>query len=142
MMDVLEHVDDDVGLVAEYASKVPSGTRFLITVPAFSFLQSSHDVFLEHRRRYTVRMVEGVIKKAGLEVERASYYFGFIFPLVVAVRLTGNLLKDKNARPRSHMPKHSPLANAILSSLCRIELPFLSINRFAGLSVFCLARKP
>jgi SAM-dependent methyltransferase len=142
MMDVLEHVDDDTGLVAEYAAKVRSGTRFLITVPAFSFLWSSHDVFLEHRRRYTVPMVEDVMKKAGLEVEQASYYFGFIFPLVVAVRLTGNLLNGKNAKPRSHMQKHSPLANGILSSLCRIELPFLPVNRFAGLSVFCLARKP
>jgi SAM-dependent methyltransferase len=142
MMDVLEHVDDDVGLVAEYAAKVPSGTSFLITVPAFSFLWSDHDVFLEHRRRYTVPRVEQVMKKAGLEVEQACYFFGFIFPLVTVVRLTGNLLRDKLAPPRSHLQKHSPLAHGILSGVCRLELPFLPFNRLAGLSVFCLARKP
>ena len=35
MMDVLEHVDDDRGLLRHYAAKVPSGAHFLVTVPAF-----------------------------------------------------------------------------------------------------------
>ena len=38
MMDVLEHVDDDRGLVRHYADKVPGGAHFLVTVPAFEFL--------------------------------------------------------------------------------------------------------
>jgi len=142
MMDVLEHVDDDIGLVADYGSKVPSGTRFLITVPAFAFLWSGHDVFLEHRRRYTIPMLQDVMKKAGLEVEQVFYYFGYVFPIVVVVRLMDNLLHDKGANPRSHLQRHSPIVNAILFGLCRAELPLMPINRFAGLSVFCRARKP
>ena len=31
LMDVLEHVDDDVALLKDYVDKVPSGSRFLIT---------------------------------------------------------------------------------------------------------------
>ena len=54
MMDVLEHVDNDAGLVSHYATKVPAGAHFLVTVPAFRFLWSGHDVFLEHKRRYTL----------------------------------------------------------------------------------------
>ena len=73
------------------------------------------------------------MRKAGLEIERASYYFGFILPLVVAVRLTGNLLRDKTAKPRSHMQKHSPLVNGLLASLCKMELPFLPINQLRRL---------
>jgi 2-polyprenyl-3-methyl-5-hydroxy-6-metoxy-1,4-benzoquinol methylase len=46
LMDVLEHVDDDSALLVECASKVPTGARFLITVPAFEWLWSDHDVFL------------------------------------------------------------------------------------------------
>jgi len=40
-MDVLEHVDDDRGLVRHYTDKVPSGAHFLATVPAFRFLWSA-----------------------------------------------------------------------------------------------------
>ena len=46
MMDVLEHVDDDRGLLRHYMAKVPPGAHFLVTVPAFRFLWSGHDVFL------------------------------------------------------------------------------------------------
>ena len=49
--DVLEHVDDDLALLRQYAAKLGEGGRIVITVPAFSFLWSGHDVFLEHRRR-------------------------------------------------------------------------------------------
>ena len=86
MMDVLEHVDDDRGLVRHYAAKVPSGAHFLVTVPAFSFLWSGHDVFLEHKRRYRLGEIEVVLRDAGLEVVRGSYYFGLVFPLAAKVR--------------------------------------------------------
>src|SRR5262245_52771102 len=87
MMDVLEHVDDDRGLVRHYAAKVPSGAHFLATVPAFRFLWSGHDVFLEHKRRYTLAEIEATMRDAGLQVVRGAYYFGSVFPLAAVVRL-------------------------------------------------------
>jgi SAM-dependent methyltransferase len=51
LMDVLEHVDDDVGLLKYYITKVPCGSQFLISVPAFQFLWSGHDEFLGPKRR-------------------------------------------------------------------------------------------
>ncbi len=72
MMDVLEHVDDDRGLVRHYAAKVPSGAHFLVTVPAFRFLWSGHDVFLEHKRRYRLSEIEAAMRDAGLAGGRAA----------------------------------------------------------------------
>ena len=63
MMDVLEHVDDDAGLVRHYAQKVPSGAHFLVTVPAFRFLWSGHDVFLEAIAR---------LRSTGAQAEQAG----------------------------------------------------------------------
>jgi hypothetical protein len=138
MMDVLEHVDDDRGLVGRYAGKVPTGAHFLVTVPAFQFLWSGHDVFLEHKRRYRLPQAEQVLRGAGLDVVRGSYYFGLVFPLAAAVRLA-----DRNAdRPRSSLVRHGAIANALLSTACAVELPLMRINRLAGLSAFVLARKP
>jgi len=142
MMDVLEHVDNDVGLLSGYVDKVPAGTHFLITVPAFSFLWSGHDVFLGHKRRYTLREIEKVVEDTGLIVERGSYYFGLVFPLVAVLRLLDGVRGPRGHPPRSQLKKHSPITNAALMSICTVDRLFLRINRLAGLSAFCLARKP
>ena len=142
MMDVLEHVDDDVGLLAEYVMKVPPGAHFLITVPAFSFLWSGHDVFLEHKRRYSLAEIEGVVNRAGLSVESSSYYYGLIFPLAATTRLIGKLFSQQNNPPRSQLKQHHTIVNKILTYLCSVDLSILRRNRLAGLTVFCLAQKP
>ena len=142
MMDVLEHVDDDVGLAADYVAKAKSGARFLISVPAFQFLWSGHDVFLEHRRRYTLSEIEAVAARAGLEVVAGNYYFGGVFPIAAAVRLAQNFRGGPAAEPRSQLKRHHPLVNGVLASVCAVEAPLLKWNRAFGLSAFCLARKP
>jgi 2-polyprenyl-3-methyl-5-hydroxy-6-metoxy-1,4-benzoquinol methylase len=138
MMDVLEHVDDDRGLVRHYASKVPAGAHFLVTVPAFAFLWSGHDVFLEHKRRYRLHEIEAALGGAGLEIVRGAYYFGLIFPLAAVVRLADR----DTTQPRSSLKKHGAFANGILSAVCAIELPLFPYNRLAGLSAMVLAKKP
>ena len=141
LMDVLEHVDDDLGLLRSYVERVPRGARILISVPAFSFLWSDHDVFLEHRRRYRLGSLEEIVLKAGLDRERAAYFFGSVFPLAAAIRLAQRLTPGRNAPPRSQLVRHHPAVNAALAQLCRLELPLMRFNRLAGLSAFCLARK-
>jgi hypothetical protein len=137
MMDVLEHVDDDRGLVRLYADKVPSGAHFLVTVPAFRSLWSGHDVFLEHKRRYRLPEIEAVMADAGLQLVRGAYYFGFIFPLAAAVRL----MHRGEPKPHSSLKKHDALTNGLLTALCAAELPLFPFNRLAGLSAFVLAKK-
>ena len=138
MMDVLEHVDDDRGLLRHYAAKVPSGAHFLVTVPAFRFLWSGHDVFLEHKRRYRLDEIEAAMRDAGLEIVKGAYYFGLVFPLAAAVRLAAR----GEAQPMSSLKKHGALTNGVLSVICAVELPLFPINRLAGLSAFVLAKKP
>ena len=138
MMDVLEHVENDAGLVSHYATKVPSGAHFLVTVPAFRFLWSGHDVFLEHKRRYTLAEIERTMRAAGLEVVKSAYYFGLVFPLAAAVRLATR----GDATPRSSLRKHGALTNGLLATACALELPLFPANRAAGLTAFVLAKKP
>jgi len=139
LMDVLEHVDDDRGLLRDYAAKVPAGSRFLITVPAFQWLWSGHDVFLEHRRRYTLGQLESVVSDAGLRVTGGHYYFGAVLPLAAMLRLVQRLRGPQP--PSSQLTRHGSLSNSLLSGVCRVELPFMCRNRVGGLSVFCLAEK-
>jgi len=140
LMGVLEHVDDDLGLLKSYFDKVPSGSRFLMTVPAFQFMWSGHDDFLEHKRRYTLGQFEALAGNAGLTVERGAYYFAAVFPIALASRLIPG--GARGSAPRSQLKKHHPLVNTLLKTLCSLELPLMGMNRLAGLSVFVLARKP
>jgi trans-aconitate methyltransferase len=142
MMDVLEHVEDDLQLLNNYVAAVPSGTYFLVTVPAFQFLSSGHDVFLGHYRRYTLPATVDLMGRAGLVIEQRAYYFGLVFPLAAVVRLVGRMLGKKMDEPHSDLKQHGAFTNSVLSLVCKAELAVFRFNRMAGLSVFCLARKP
>ncbi len=138
-MDVLEHVDDDVGLLKEYVAKVPKHSLFLISVPSFQFLWSGHDIFLEHKRRYKLSQIENVAQNAGLTVRRGAYYFGSVFPIAATIRLTEKFMRRSNVQPQSQLKQHHPLVNETLAALCNIELGLMNHNRIAGLTAFCLA---
>lgn len=140
LMDVLEHVDDDAQLLRDYMRKSLPTATFLISVPAFAWLWSAHDVFLGHRRRYTLATLRSTVRTAGLEVSKGSYFYAAVFPIAVAVRLARRKAAA-NETPRSDLRRHSALVNAILLGLCRIELTMMKCNRLFGLSVFCLARR-
>ena len=141
MMDVLEHVDDDVALLKQYSRSLPKHGRVLITVPAFQFLWSGHDEFLNHRRRYTRSMLKAIVNDAGLDVIRCRYYYGFLFPVVALMRLyESRKLKHGKTTPKSVLRKHSKLMNNTLTVIQDIDRILLfPVNIFAGLSIFCLA---
>jgi SAM-dependent methyltransferase len=141
LMDVLEHVDDDVGLLSEYVQKVPSGSTFLISVPAFPFMWSGHDEYLEHKRRYTLPQIESVVCDAGLTLKKSAYYFGVVFPLAALSRLAAGLCK-RTSRPQSQLKKHSLMVNSTLTFACDVELSFFHKNSLIGLTAFCMAHKP
>lgn len=139
MIDVIEHVDDDVVLMRDYADRAAPGTKFLISVPAFQFLWSSHDEFLEHRRRYTLASLKEAVAKAGLKTIKSRYFFGLIFPAVAATRL----MEKKDATASASQLKPAPKwLNASLVALHDVErLALFPFNRTAGVTAFCLAEK-
>lgn len=141
LMDVLEHVDDDLGLLCEYVDKVPRGSRFVISVPAFGWLWSGHDVFLEHKRRYSLGQLEAVVKAAGLTIDRGFYYFGAVLPLAATLRLGQRLFRVDQEAASSQLKRHSSIGNGLLGLACRMELPLMRRNRLGGLTVFCVAEK-
>lgn len=143
MMDVLEHVEDDVGLLRRTTRNLRPQDRVAITVPAFQFLWSGHDEFLQHHRRYTRRQIEAVIREAGLEPIKSGYFFGLLFPIAALQRLIDKWrLKTGAADPKSALSPQSPAVNTILVTLHDIERRILfPFNRLAGLTVFCLARR-
>ena len=52
-LDVVEHIDDDFQSIKSIAALLNPGGTLLVTVPAYQFLWSAHDVANDHKRRYT-----------------------------------------------------------------------------------------
>jgi hypothetical protein len=136
LIDVLEHVVEDVELLSHYVKEAQSNSTFIVTVPAFTALWSPHDDFLEHKRRYTRAELESVVALSGLTIEESRYLFSILTPAIFLIRK----LKSKSNRVGSDMKKSSPLINAFLRAICIFEHRYFS-NKFFGLSVIVCAKK-
>jgi hypothetical protein len=77
LMDVIEHIEDEVAFLKHLRASplVGPATRYIISVPAFGFLFSTHDVRLGHYRRYSNRTLERRLNEAGLEPQLICYFF-------------------------------------------------------------------
>ena len=138
-IDVLEHVDDDVNLLRHYVNEASDDSIFIVSVPAFSFLWSKHDDFLEHKRRYTRMELEKMAILAGLNIVSSGYLFSSVFPLVYLVRLFNKIAHDKTLS--SDMREYPYFLNVSLRWLCRLEHNYFT-NRHFGTSVILSGRKP
>jgi len=150
LMDVIEHVSDDIALMADLTSRSYVGplTRFLITVPAYQSLFSSHDSFLGHYRRYSHRMLEEHAADAGLEVTaRGSFFFSLLLGRLVQVarerllpagprRMTSSLVTWRGGITKAAALKRLLLIDASASFF----LKRLGIN-LAGLSHYAICRR-
>jgi len=87
LLDVIEHVDDDVAALGAARRLLRPGGLLLVTVPAHPWLWSAHDVALGHRRRYTARGLRRTVEAAGLRVVRTSHFNTVLFPAIAAVRI-------------------------------------------------------
>jgi len=77
LMDVIEHVEDDQAILESIIQSkwFDDKSALIITVPAFQFLFNSHDVFLEHYRRYTNKSLSKVAEAAGFTIIERGYFF-------------------------------------------------------------------
>jgi SAM-dependent methyltransferase len=141
LMDVLEHVDDDAGLLREVVSRAGAGARFIASAPAFSWLWSRHDEFLEHRRRYTLNRLRRLFAEAGLRPLSGFYMFAAIFPAVAAQRLWRRA-RASEGPPTSDLGRHHRWTNALLTRLCTAEAAIAPYNHAFGLTAFGIAEKP
>jgi SAM-dependent methyltransferase len=94
MLDVLEHLDDEAAALATAGRALAPSGVLVITVPAYAWLWSGHDVALGHRRRYTARRLRAVVAEAGFRVARVTYFNTLLFPALALVRVVKRFAGD------------------------------------------------
>ena len=65
MLDVLEHIDDDIGFIRRLRGALRPGGSLVLKVPAGPWLYSSLDQELGHHRRYTRRSLARTYRAGG-----------------------------------------------------------------------------
>jgi SAM-dependent methyltransferase len=141
--DVLEHIDNDAGMLADMARTLKPGGVALLTVPAHPSLWSVHDVSMHHKRRYVRREMEAKVRAAGLVPVRVAYFNSFLLPLILPVRWLRTRVKRGQEATSDFNLNLPGWLNAVFTAVFASEwgiLRFMSLP--FGLSLLCLARKP
>jgi SAM-dependent methyltransferase len=142
-LDVVEHVDDDLGMLRELGRVLAPAGTLLISVPAFRFLWGPQDEVSHHKRRYRARELRERLDAAGFDVRRLSYFNSFLFPPIAAVRVLRPF--DPGATEmRSDFEMTQPgRLNALLARVFAAEAPLVArVDLPVGVSILGLATKP
>jgi glycosyltransferase involved in cell wall biosynthesis len=91
-LNVLEHIEDDAGTLADFFALLPSGGRVVLIVPALARLYGTLDQHLHHFRRYEKDELTEKLRAAGFVVEDCRFLNR---PGIVGWYLNGKILRRK-----------------------------------------------
>jgi SAM-dependent methyltransferase len=148
--EVLEHIEQDVAALREWASLLAPGGHLLVSVPAWQHLFGPADEAAGHIRRYAPEELEGRLREAGLEPCWVSGYgwpVGHLLEwgkgkLVGWTGRAGNgSVDDRTAQSGRWLQPRTGVSGK-LRGLC--ALPFRATQRLApnrGTGLVALARR-
>ncbi len=140
--DVVEHCEDDALAVAELTRVLRPGGRLLLSVPAYEWAWTDHDVQAGHHRRYTRSQIVRLVEGAGVRVLRSTYAFASVFPLFAAERARRRLRARSSAAGQPRLPQVSARTDRALMRLCAVDRRLLGSHDLPfGSSIFLAAVK-
>jgi SAM-dependent methyltransferase len=138
--DVLEHVHDDLRALTELNRVADRCAHLVITVPAYQWMWTEHDVQLHHMRRYTLPTLRSRARAAGWEVVHGTYFNTILLPPAAFARV---LSKKWSRRGRTDLDRTPAPVNGILALPLRFEAAAVARGARlpAGVSVGLLCKK-
>ena len=141
VLDVFEHLEDDVAGMAEIRRVLAPQGVLLAAVPAYRFLWSEHDEALGHRRRYMASELHQKLNRAGFSVIKRSYAITFALPLILAFRVWRGLFPPAGPLRSSYVTLPAWL-NSAFAGLLSLEASIMrGMNLPIGTSIFVVARR-
>jgi SAM-dependent methyltransferase len=144
--DVIEHVEDDAGGVAEMKRVCRKDGIIFVTVPASPLLWSEHDEINHHFRRYRMQELKALFK--GCDVLLGTGFNSVLFAPIavhrVVRRLADRLSQSRNRPLQSDFSRSQfPMVDGLLETLFRSESLWLSrgIGLPWGVSAMIIARR-
>ena len=116
MLNVLEHIEDDIGALTKAYELLKPGGSMIIEVPACPFLYDAYDSELQHFRRYSANELHYKLRQAGFTDIKKSHLGFLLFPAFAIVKLLSKI------RGNSKIVVHKQVANTSNSSLIAIAM--------------------
>lgn len=129
-LNVLEHLPDEAGALANLRAALQPGGRAIILVPQDPALYGTLDEVLGHERRYTRQSLREALERTDLEVETI---FDFNRVTTPAWRLNGQILKRKH---------FSKLQLKVVNTMTWLFRRLDRMLPWEGASLIAVARKP
>ena len=83
LMDVIEHIDNDVEFLRIAGKHLNDDGLVLINVPAYKYLFSKYDTEAGHHRRYTKGKLNKVLEKSGFVPIKTGYWGLILIPIAI-----------------------------------------------------------
>lgn len=141
---VIEHIEDDVGALREWARVLRPGGQLTLLTSAYAWMWSGHDVSNHHIRRYRARDVSVLLNSVGLAPVQVSYVNSLLFAPIAIVRLIERLIR-RGRSPRAHKnTAELPAAfNRLLVAVLAVEARLMRWTSLPfGVSIVASATKP
>ncbi len=140
-LDVIEHIQDDVGAIKAIELALKPGGIAIITVPAYQWLWGVQDDVAHHYRRYTLNSFSHVFhRNTKLAVAKKTYFDTFLFPPIAIVRLISKWFNINDRE--SDFDINNPLLNKVFFWIFDLERSLLRCFRFPfGVSILLVLRK-
>ena len=147
LFDVVEHIQDDRGFVAELRDLLKPGGLVYVTVPAHQWLWSAADVDAGHYRRYSTGGLRALFESAGFEVQYATYFFEMLIVPLFLMRTLPSAIGVSKRLAASDYVEHAAggrRLSAWLQALMAHEVRAIERQRtlMTGTSCLLVARKP
>ncbi len=134
--DVFEHIDNHTKAASEVYRVLKKDGALIFTVPAFQFLFSSHDVALQHFRRYNKTKIKNLLSAFETNI--------FFWNSLLFVPMAITRIINKNSEPKVDQGNVPSWLNTIFYHLLKFD-NFLIKSNFSmpvGLSLvgYCFKR--
>ncbi len=139
-LDALEHFEDDALAISELRRVARPDALVLVTVPAYMFLWSPHDVAYHHHRRYTRGELATKLVAGGFSLRRLSYWSMSVLPPVFALRKLRRATQGTKEAHSDFFMKLPAALEATLHAITRAEIALMDLVPLPfGVSLFCAA---
>jgi SAM-dependent methyltransferase len=141
--DVLQSIGDASAAMREMARIVRPGGVVVLSVAALEMLRGDHSEAWKEVHRYTRRTARRLVEEADLRVERMSFLFASLVPMMFAVRLVQRLTRPfREHRADTDISVPAAPLNAALTSVVRAEAALARrVSMPIGSSLLVVARK-
>lgn len=138
--DVLEHIDDDIGVIELFRPLLKDGGGVMFTVPQHMCLWSVLDEKTGHKRRYVSNELAKKVTRAGFDVVLDTCFMASLFVPQYISRRFMNQKPDSNPDSEHGLPA---VLNALFRSVLLAELGLIKMGArfpFGGMRIVA-ARK-